>query len=706
MGNKIMQETTPLVECSAFHRGMSVLEASLRNTEDSETIISGLLKGAAEFYGASRASVVEADWDLGIGVITYEWCKDGVPAQRDMLQCLPMEKFPRWRKALRANKPVVISDLQRLENVYPDEAAFFREYGVTTLLAAPFSKRINQGFIAVDDPTRYTDDPVFLFIASYAVVAELNEIKQQQSLLAATKASKYNPEDIHINFFGGMEIISSKGTLTGEDIKADQCYLLLAYLILNHKKNFSVDTLAEIICPYDELDSPYKVVNNIVYRLRRTLSVIGLDKLVIGKNGTFQINPNFNIHTDFDRFEDACIQLKTEENPDMRHSLYHSAVDMYKGQLLPRCEHELWLMQLSMYYQSLYLQITKGYVRLKMECKDYILAQKTAIDALRFDPKDSELNMYAILAMGFQGHLSMAQTYYTAAKPYAAAVRYILTNEKYTGDSLWQKTYTSHTLPATRYKNTGEYEQFYAMGTHPPIISKEAFEQAQQLAQKRKSTYGKKLRREPYPLSQKISCGHCGSSYRRKEQVSSAYWCCRKHDTSVKDCPIAPVAEESLYGAFCRLYYKLKHQSIPILEQMLTSLQLIRNRKMLWSPDIVALNKRISDLSSQNQTLAFLKQQGLVDPDIFIAKTNELTKQLRQVKLEKEKLMDAESDMTALQTRDLIDILEDGPEFLDSFDAELFAELVEKIIIESNDSVRFCLKNGLELRESIERTVR
>lgn len=63
-----------------------------------------------------------------------------------------------------------------------------------------------------------------------------------------------------------------------------------------------------------------------------------------------------------------------------------------KGQLLPRCEHELWLMQLSMYYQSLYLQITKGYVCLKMECKDYILAQKTAIDALRFDPKDSELN--------------------------------------------------------------------------------------------------------------------------------------------------------------------------------------------------------------------------------------------------------------------------------------------------------------------------
>ena len=88
MSNEIMQENIPFVECSAFHRGMSVLEASLRNTEDSEAIISGLLKGAAEFYGASRASVVEADWDLGIGVITYEWCKDGVPAQREMVSML------------------------------------------------------------------------------------------------------------------------------------------------------------------------------------------------------------------------------------------------------------------------------------------------------------------------------------------------------------------------------------------------------------------------------------------------------------------------------------------------------------------------------------------------------------------------------------------------------------------------------------------
>jgi len=45
-----------------------------------------VLQAAAEFYGASRASIVEADWELGVGIITHEWCADGVEYQKDMLQ--------------------------------------------------------------------------------------------------------------------------------------------------------------------------------------------------------------------------------------------------------------------------------------------------------------------------------------------------------------------------------------------------------------------------------------------------------------------------------------------------------------------------------------------------------------------------------------------------------------------------------------------
>lgn len=212
----------------------------------------------------------------------------------------------------------------------------------------------------------------------------------------------------------------------------------------------------------------------------------------------------------------------------------------------------------------------------------------------------------------------------------------------------------------------------------------------------------------PYAFRKKIVCGDCQSLFRRKVVRGITYWVCIGHDKKRHGlkCGITPIAEDEITNAFIRLYYKLKHHGEPILMGMTTSLQAIRNRRMLWSLDVIELNKQISNLTSQNQMLATLKQQGLIDPDIFIAQSNELTEQLRAVKLKKERLLAVDGDNTISQTRELMEILNDGPDFLDSFDAELFGELVETIIVESNERIRFRLKNGLELSETIERTVR
>ena len=139
---------------------------------------------------------------------------------------------------------------------------------------------------------------------------------------------------------------------------------------------------------------------------------------------------------------------------------------------------------------------------------------------------------------------------------------------------------------------------------------------------------------------------------------------------------------------------------------MLSNLQKIRYSRMLWSEDVISLNKKISDTLSQVQFLAQLQQAGGVDSDTFIYSNNKLSEQLRRLKQEKARLLDTDSDDLADRTRDLMDALEDGPDFLDSFDAELFDALVEKIIVDSNERLRFRLKNGLELLEQIERTRR
>lgn len=61
------------------------------------------------------------------------------------------------------------------------------------------------------------------------------------------------------------------------------------------------------------------------------------------------------------------------------------------------------------------------------------------------------------------------------------AVSYILSSERYIGDSLWQKTYATDTLPTRQVKNHGEREQYYAEATHPPIIDLVIFQAVQEL---------------------------------------------------------------------------------------------------------------------------------------------------------------------------------------------------------------------------------
>lgn len=284
-------------------------------------------------------------------------------------------------------------------------------------------------------------------------------------------------------------------------------------------------------------------------------------------------------------------------------------------------------------------------------------------------------------------------------------IHYILRNEKYAGDALLQKTYTTRTLPRRKLRNNGQQDQFFVPDIHPAIVEREVFNQVQALM-KRKGALIHPKTGVPHPWTGVVVCGSCGTAFKRKKHLESAYWSCRTHDRMPEKCRTTQIPESEFENAFLRLYYKLRNQGMPILSQLLTDLQAAQNGKLLWSLDVVELNKQIADNVRQERLLAELKQQGLVDPDVYIARRNTLAEQLRTAKLEKERLLESEEDVTIQQTQELLEILENGPEILETFDGELFSELVEKVIVESNESLRFRLINGLELTESIERTVR
>lgn len=131
---------------------------------------------------------------------------------------------------------------------------------------------------------------------------------------------------------------------------------------------------------------------------------------------------------------------------------------------------------------------------------------------------------------------------------YKAIVK-ILRNEKYTGNSIWQKSYRTETLPRKERRNHGEQAKYYAADTHPPIISQEMFDKAQELLALRKEKYFRQREIHVLPPLGVIYCGHCGVHTRKKTINGKCYHICRNHDVNSRECPISGIPESEIETA-------------------------------------------------------------------------------------------------------------------------------------------------------------
>jgi len=104
------------------------------------------------------------------------------------------------------------------------------------------------------------------------------------------------------------------------------------------------------------------------------------------------------------------------------------------------------------------------------------------------------------------------------------AIRKIISNEKYTGNVILQKTYVKDILNHTQVVNDTELTKYMYENNNPPIISKALFEQVQKLMGDRsnveKDKDGTQIRKSTRyssstSLSGKIKCKICGRNFRR-----------------------------------------------------------------------------------------------------------------------------------------------------------------------------------------------
>lgn len=280
------------------------------------------------------------------------------------------------------------------------------------------------------------------------------------------------------------------------------------------------------------------------------------------------------------------------------------------------------------------------------------------------------------------------------------AVNYILTNEKYIGNALCQKSYTANTFPFERKINHGEVDLYYVECTHPAIIARDTFEKVQTLM--RKKAERTIVTPAQYPLSKKLFCGECGCVFSRKvNNTGYTAWVCRKHLHQASDCPTGRVAEQAIYAAFVRLYNKLKlHEGI-ILKPALSQLNDLNETLQRGNPAMLAVNQAIAEAAEQSHKISILQSRGLLDADACTAKFQEINAKLTRLRRERRRLMkneDIEETLEALQGT--VDVVHNGPERIESFDEPLFTELIEKIIIKSKACV-FHLHGGVELTEAL-----
>ena len=150
----------------------------------------------------------------------------------------------------------------------------------------------------------------------------------------------------------------------------------------------------------------------------------------------------------------------------------------------------------------------------------------------------------------------------------------MLSNERYCGDAILQKSVTIDCIEKKRKKNTGEAPMYYVQNNHPAIIDRVTFNKVQEeLARRKTKTPGSAKssitstgKYSRYALTDVLICGNCGTRYRRvtwsRNGVKRIVWrCISRLDYGKKYCSDSPtIMEDKLQEAIVRAVNKFNEQ--------------------------------------------------------------------------------------------------------------------------------------------------
>lgn len=284
-------------------------------------------------------------------------------------------------------------------------------------------------------------------------------------------------------------------------------------------------------------------------------------------------------------------------------------------------------------------------------------------------------------------------------------VESILTNEKYSGDAVLQKSFTVDFLSKKMKKNEGEVPQYIVTDSHPGIIDKAEWELVQAEMAKRKAKG--RSQNSLSPFSMKICCGECGSWYGSKvwhstDKYRRVVWRCNGKYERQTRCSTPHLTDDQIKRLFLSAVSKLHDERETLIEdckfmrEILSDTSELEAERTRLMEELTAVGLLTEKLFEENATGKTTTDDFDARHASYIERYNDLQSKLKAI---------ADSEKRKRQQIKVLDrFIKDirGMKALPiDFSDRLWNALVEKLTIYPDGTAEFLFKNGTTVTERL-----
>lgn len=299
-----------------------------------------------------------------------------------------------------------------------------------------------------------------------------------------------------------------------------------------------------------------------------------------------------------------------------------------------------------------------------------------------------------------------------------SAIDSILTNEKYCGDVLLQKTYIDDCINKKVKKNTGQLPMYLVQNHHEGIISRETFDAAQaELARrsagkspsKKNAPTGRSRYSSKYALSDRLYCGECGTRYQRctwrnRDGSKRIVWrCVSRVDYGNKYCHNSPTLdEEPLHRAILAAINSTVKGKDSIIYNLKSAMEKELATVAGQQLSLSEIDSQLEQLNTEfSKALAEASESG--DQAAYSDRFREIMQKQTALKVQRDEIqgMLAESGKAAAHIEQCRQAAETTPSAIAEWDEALIRQVVESVTVETGNEIIVALKSGTSIHQEL-----